>query len=86
MCGNPVSYSYLTNEDGTVTTRWVTTHPKGHQTSVVIYSDNESDGDDLSYGLSGSMTASVVSASSMLKRGARLIVEKATGGNPGKED
>ena len=84
--GNPVSYSYLTNDDGTVTTRRVTTHPEGHQTSVVVYLDNESDGDDLSHELSGSMTASVASVLSMLKRGARSIVEKATGGNSGKED
>ena len=84
--GNPVSYSYHTNADGTVTTRRVTTHQEGHQTSRVVHSDKESDGDDLSRDQSGSMTASVASASAMMKTGARLIVEQATGGIPGKED
>lgn len=84
--GNPVSNSYHTNTDGTVTTRLVTTHPEGHQTSKVVHSDIESDSDDLSREHSGSMTASVVSASAMVKTGTNRIVEQATGGIPGKED
>ena len=84
--GNPVSYYYHTNTDGTVTTRLVTTHPEGHQTSKVVHSDIESDNDDLSRDHGGSMTASVVSASAMVKKGANWIVEQATGGIPGKED
>ena len=84
--GNPVAYSYHTNADGTVTTRLVTTHKEGHQTSRIVHSDIESDGDDLSRDQSGSMTASVASASAMVKTGTKLIVEQATGGIPGKED
>ena len=42
--------------------------------------------DNVSQDWSGSMTASVQSASSLLKKGVRSMVEKATGGNPGQDD
>lgn len=99
--GYSFSLEYTPNPDGTVTARRITTHPDGHQTSRIITQDNlseskegdiENEDDDSDVNQdnaqewSESMTASVQSASSLIKKGVRLIAEKATGGTPGQGD